>query len=151
MEEVHLNLVLATVLPVGLSDCEVRLRAALRQVGRDVDLDTHLLGELRSAIWVVGLRVTARDQNTTVIEELDARLLGLVRCYAQNVTYGGLRVVQTSDDRVVEDGEPLTHRLRRVVEEGAEIREVSETETCHTLRGTVDNEIRPIRQGCGKR
>ena len=43
VEEVHLDRILSAVLPICLVDGEVRLRAALREVRRDVDLNTGLL------------------------------------------------------------------------------------------------------------
>jgi hypothetical protein len=70
MEEVHPNLVLAAVSPVGLVNCEVGLGSSFVKVRRNVDLDPHLFWELRRAIGPGCLRVTAGDKDTTVVEKL---------------------------------------------------------------------------------
>lgn len=70
MVQVDLDVVRTTVFPVGFSNGEIRLSAALVEVWRDVDFDSHFLGVNLRSVRVVGLRITARDQNSAVVEKL---------------------------------------------------------------------------------
>lgn len=54
----------ATVLPFGLGDSEVGLNATFGEVGRNVHLDSHFLGE-PGCLWVA-----SRDQDTTIRQKL---------------------------------------------------------------------------------
>lgn len=64
--QVHRDLVLAAVGPVGLCDSEVRLGAAFGQVRWDVDLDAQFLRESR------GLWVASGDKHASVKEKLES-------------------------------------------------------------------------------
>lgn len=71
MEEGDVNRVRAPVGPVGGGrggEGEGGLGAPRGEVGRDVDFDTHLFGELGCAVGVVGLGVTAGDEDAAVVE-----------------------------------------------------------------------------------
>lgn len=71
MEEGDVNRVCAPVGPVGVGrggEGEVGLGTPGGEVGRDVDFNTHLFGELGGAVGVVGLGVTAGDEDAPVVE-----------------------------------------------------------------------------------
>ncbi len=71
MEEGDINRVGAPVGPVcvcGGGEGEVGLGTPGGEVGRDVDFDTHLFGELGCAVGVVGLGVTAGDEDAAIVE-----------------------------------------------------------------------------------
>ena len=62
--------VAAAVGPVLVGDSVTGLGPSFIEVGRDVDLDSELFWELRCTVRVIGLRVTARDENASVGKEL---------------------------------------------------------------------------------
>ena len=76
MDKVDGNIVLAAVLPVGFRDGKVWLSTVLVEVGWNVHFDTSFFWELDSAVGVVGLRITTRDQDTTVVKELPSARQG---------------------------------------------------------------------------
>ena len=123
LEERHLNRVLSPELPIGLRDRKRGLLEPLVQIRRNVHLDPEFL-------WI-GFRlwIRTRNQHATVREE---RRLG---------------VVQPCDDRVAEDREALADRLRRVIQERVEVGVTRQSESGHTLVGTVQDHVRSASDG----
>ena len=85
LEEVDVDVVSLTVLPICLRNGVCGLFVAGGQIRRDVDFNSELLRVYCAAIRVVGLGVGSRDKDTTVIKE------------------DGLGVIHAGNDGGVED------------------------------------------------
>ena len=64
--------------------------------------------------------------------------------------YRSLRVVETCDNRCVENGNTGVDWLARVVEKGLEVRVGRETESSDTLMSTVDDKEGTVGESCKK-
>ena len=106
--------------PVFIRDGEIRLGEAGEQVRRHEDLDTVFL----RINFIFGIR--ARDEDATVLEDK------------------GFGMVEAGDDCICHDGDALTDRLGRVVEEGVEVWGRGEAEAGLALEGAVEDEISAV-------
>ena len=66
---------------------------------------------------------------------------------ANDETHSRLRVIQTSDNGGVEDGNPLSDGLSWVVQKGRQIGIGSESEAGNTLLCAIHDEISSVREG----
>ena len=70
VEQIHGERVGPAISPLALGERELRLRATLSQIRRDVHLEPKLLREDWRAIRLIRLWVTPRDEDTAIIQEL---------------------------------------------------------------------------------
>ena len=122
LEELDVDVVGLTVLPIRICDGERGLGPPVGQIRWDVDFNPEFLREFFTAIRKVGLGVGSGDKDATVMEE------------------DRLGVVHASDDGFTQFGETLTGGKSWVIEQGLQVREVRQSETGDTLLSTVQDE-----------
>lgn len=109
------DLIRISVVPLSFSNREIRLSTALVKIWRDVNLDPQFLGEDLRTIRVICLRIAARYQDSSVIKQLVERAMSYEFVYVRKVTHRGFRMIQASNNSVVENGETFANWLGRVI------------------------------------
>jgi len=129
LEELDVDVVSLTVLPILIYDGERGLGPPVGQIRRDIDFNSEFLGEFFSAIREVGLGVGSRDEDASVMEE------------------DRLGVIHASNNGFAQLGETLTGGKSWVVEESLQIWEVGQSETGDTLLSAIQDEEGTIGEG----
>jgi len=129
LEEVDVDMISLTVLPILIYDGERGLGPAVGQIRWDVNFNSEFLGEFFATVREVGLGVGSRDKDAAVMEE---------DC---------LGVVHASNNGFAQLGETLTGWKGWVVEQCFQVWKVGQSKTGDTLLSAVQDEESAIREG----
>ena len=129
LEEVDVDVVSLTVLPILIYDGERGLGPPIGQIRGDVNFNSEFFGEFFAAIREVGLGVGSRDKDATVVEE------------------DRLGVIHASNDGFAQLGETLAGGKSWVVEQSFQVWKVGQSETGDALLSAVQDEEGTIWEG----
>ena len=90
-------------------------------------LDAELFWIFHSTIGVFSLWVGAGNKNTPIRQQ------------------GRLRVIQAGNDGIIQYGHTRSNWLCRIVQDGAQVGVICQTETCNSLERSVQNQKRAVR------